>query len=216
MKDNLRVILFAAVLGLVCSVLLVGATLFTAPYRTANERAEEVRNFLSALEVPLDPESSSEALLAVFNRDVKERELGDLVIYEYRPQNGKGTGGEAGGGPLAIAVPFEGMGLWGPIRGVLALEADLLTIRAIRFYQQEETPGLGGEIGAEWFQNQFRGKRIVSPSGEAGFQIQKPGGKKDENSVDGITGATMTSDRVQEMVDRLAKAIHRERENYVH
>ena len=219
MKDNVRVILFAAILGLVCSVLLVGATLFTAPYRLANEKAEEIRNFLSALEVPIDPESDAQALLAVFNRDVKVRELGELILYEYRPQAGKSPSGASGGAragaPLAIAVPFDGMGLWGPIRGVLALEADLLTIRAIRFYQQEETPGLGGEIGAEWFQNQFRGKRIVSSSGEAGFQILKPGAEKDENSVDGISGATMTSDRVKAMLDNLAKQIYKEHKNYV-
>ncbi len=220
MKDNVRVILFAAILGLVCSVLLVGATLFTAPYRLANEKAEEIRNFLSALEVPIDPESDAQALLAVFNRDVKVRELGELILYEYRPQAGKSPAaappaGAAAGAPTAIAVPFDRMGLWGPIRGVLALEADLLTIRAIRFYQQEETPGLGGEIGAEWFQNQFRGKRIVSSSGEAGFQILKPGAEKDENSVDGISGATMTSDRVKAMLDNLAKQIYKEHKNYV-
>lgn len=216
MKDNIRVILFAAILGLVCSVLLVGATFFTAPYRKANEKAEEVRNFLSALEIPIDAESNAEALLAVFNRDVKERELGELMLYEYRPQTGKSVSAGAGAGaPLAIAVPFDGMGLWGPVRGVLALEADLLTIRAVRFYQQEETPGLGGEIGAEWFQNQFRGKKIVSSSDEAGFQILKPGAEKDENSVDGISGATMTSDRVKAMLDDLAKQIHKERKNYV-
>lgn len=216
MKDNIRVILFAAILGLVCSVLLVGATFFTAPYRKANEKAEEVRNFLSALEIPIDAESNAEALLAAFNRDVKERELGELMLYEYRPQTGKSVSAGAGAGaPLAIAVPFDGMGLWGPVRGVLALEADLLTIRAVRFYQQEETPGLGGEIGAEWFQNQFRGKKIVSSSDEAGFQILKPGAEKDENSVDGISGATMTSDRVKAMLDDLAKQIHKERKNYV-
>ncbi len=79
MKDNVRVILFAAILGLVCSILLVGATLFTAPYRLANEKAEEIRNFLSALEVPIDPESDAQALLAVFNRDVKVRELGAVA-----------------------------------------------------------------------------------------------------------------------------------------
>ena len=216
MKDSVRVILFATILGLVCSVLLVGATLFTAPYRMANEKAEEVRNFLSALEVPIDAESDAEALLAVFNREVKERELGELILYEYRPQAGKSvSAGADAGAPSAIAVPFDGMGLWGPVKGVLALEADLLTIRAIRFYQQEETPGLGGEIGAEWFQNQFRGKRIVSSSGEAGFQILKPGAEKDENSVDGISGATMTSDRVKTMLDNLAKLIHKEHKNYV-
>jgi len=226
-KDNVRVILFATILGLVCSVLLVGATLFTAPYRMANEKAEEVRNFLSALEVPIDAESDAEALLAVFNRDIKEREVGELTFYEYRPQAGKSpasgvpaggqpsSGAATSGPPLAIAVPFDGMGLWGPVRGVLALEADLLTIRAIRFYQQEETPGLGGEIGAQWFQDQFRGKKIVSGAGEAGFQILKPGAEKNENSVDGISGATMTSDRVKTMLDSLAKQIHKEHKNYV-
>jgi Na+-transporting NADH:ubiquinone oxidoreductase subunit C len=216
MKDNARVILFATILGIVCSILLVGATLFTAPYRMANEKAEEVRNFLSALEVPIDIKSNTEALLAVFNRDVKERELGELMLYEYRPQTGKSVSAGAGAGtPSAIAVPFDGMGLWGPVRGVLALEADLLTIRAVRFYQQEETPGLGGEIGAEWFQKQFKGKKIVSSSGEAGFQILKPGSEKDENSVDGISGATMTSDRVKSMLDNLSKQIYKERKNYV-
>jgi Na+-transporting NADH:ubiquinone oxidoreductase subunit C len=209
MKNSVRVILFAVVLGLVCSLLLVGATLFTAPYREANERAEEVRNFLSALDVAVEQGADAQDLLETFNRDIRVREIGDLLLYEYRPQ-----GGEAAPGPLAVAVPFEGMGLWGPIKGVLALKPDLTTIKAVRFYQQEETPGLGGEIGAQWFQEQFRDKKILSEAGEAGFKILKAGAGPDSNSVDGITGASMTSDRVAGILDGLAKRIDKERQNY--
>jgi Na+-transporting NADH:ubiquinone oxidoreductase subunit C len=107
------------------------------------------------------------------------------------------------------------MGLWGPIKGVLALEPDLRTIKAISFYQQEETPGLGGEIGADWFRRQFQNKRIVSAEGKAGFRVLKPGSASGPAEVDGISGATMTSQRVGLMLDNLAKLIAEERKAYV-
>ena len=65
-----------------------------------------------------------------------------------------------------MAVPFSGSGVWGPIEGVLALEPDMQTIRGVRFYKQEETPGLGGEIASDWFQAQFKGKTLVSAAGD--------------------------------------------------
>ena len=205
MRDNVRITVFASVLGLVCSLLLVGANSFTAPYRQANEKAEEVRNFLSALDVPVDSEADSKTLLEVFNQNVRVRKLGKLTLYEYVPAD------SASERPVSVAVPFSGSGLWAPIEAVLALEPDLRTIRGIRFYKQEETPGLGGEISSDWFQEQFKGKEMVSSAGEPGFRILKPGSSHDKNSVDGITGATMTSDRVQTMLDGLAKALGEER-----
>jgi Na+-transporting NADH:ubiquinone oxidoreductase subunit C len=107
------------------------------------------------------------------------------------------------------------MGLWGVIKGVLALQPDLQTIKGISFYQQEETPGLGGEIGSEWFAKQFVGKRILSGSGAPGFRVLRPGASPGPNEVDGISGATMTSNRVQLMLDSLSKAIEKERSAYV-
>jgi Na+-transporting NADH:ubiquinone oxidoreductase subunit C len=200
------VLLFAAVTGAVCSVLLVGTTRFTAPYRDANVRAEEVLNLLGALGAPLDAKPRAAALLELFDRDVRIRKLEGLELYEYVPQGAAR--------PVGVAVPLAGMGLWGPVRGVLALEPDLKTIREVRFYQQEETPGLGGEIGSRWFQEQFSGKRIVSDDGKPGFRILKPGGATDSNSVDGITGATMTSARVAKILDDTSRAIDRQRAGY--
>lgn len=208
MRDNIRTIVFAAVLGLVCSLLLVVMNTFTAPSRRANERAEEIQNFLYALEVPIDPRADSKALLEIYNENIRVKEMRGLSFYEYVP--GKDPSAE----PVAIAVPFSGAGLWGPIKGVLALEPDLITIRGIRFYKQEETPGLGGDIGSDWFQEKFEGKEIVSSAGEPGFVIVRAGEPSDKNSVDAITGATMTSDRVQKMLDELAKRLAEVRSNY--
>ena len=205
MLANVRVILFAAILGIVCSLLLAGATQFFGPLREANEKAEEVRNYLSALEIPVADPNDAKALVDVFNENIREAEVGDLKIYEYV----SGSSGNAQ--PIAYAVPFSGAGLWGPVLGVLALEADFETIRGVRFYKQEETPGLGGEIGADWFQNQFVGKKLASSSGAPGFSVSKPGTASDQNEVDGITGATMTSARVGGMIDQLAKKLSQER-----
>lgn len=204
MRDSARTLVFATVLGIVCSLLLAAVNLYTSPYRKANEKAEEIFNFLSVLGIQVDPSWDSKTMIDVFNKNVRVKELGGLTLYEnvFNPSS-PGT-------PVAVAVPFSGMGLWGPIRGVLSLEPDLLTIKGVRFYQQEETPGLGGEIGSEWFQKQFDGKEIVSVTGEPGFRVLKPGSPTDKNSVDGITGATMTSERVQGILDGLVKELWQE------
>ena len=207
MRDNTRTIIFAAVLGLVCSSLLAVVSTFTAPYRKANEEAEEIQNFLYALDVPVDPRADSKALLEIFNKNIRVKEVGGLSFYEYVPDK------DPSAEPIAVAVPFSGAGVWGPIKGVLALEPDLITIRGIRFYKQEETPGLGGEIGSEWFQKQFNGKKVVSNEGNPGFSIVRQRDLSDMNSVDAITGATMTSDRVQQILDELSKKLEEVRKD---
>jgi Na+-transporting NADH:ubiquinone oxidoreductase subunit C len=204
---NVRTILFASVLGIVCALLLVTANVVTTPYRRANERAEEIQNLLSALEVPVGEQIDSKSLLNLFNTHVRVMKRGELTFYEYVPTESLSSE------PIAVAVPISGAGLWGPIKGVIALEPDLMTIQGVRFYQQEETPGLGGEIGSDWFQKQFNGKKIVSSSGKPEFRIVKPGATTNQNSVNAITGATMTSDRIQAILDDLAIKLSKVRGN---
>ncbi|WP_455383662.1 FMN-binding protein [Salinispira pacifica] len=202
MNNSVRIILFSLALGIVCSALLAGINVVTAPYRASNEKAEEVRNILAALDVPIAADASQEQLVGAFDTQVKEKKLGDLQVYAYTPQGGSAVAG--------YAIPFTGAGLWGPVSGVIALEPDLRTIRGVRFFKQEETPGLGGEISAPWFQKQFNGKQIVSPKGEPGFRVLKPEAPTGPNSVDGITGATMTSNRVETMLTNVARDIFKE------
>lgn len=203
MKGNAYTIGFAAVLGSACALLLTAAASFTAPYKQANAEAEEALNILLALKVPLSEGASSAEVVKAKGENVKEKKLGDLTAYVYSPS-------EANGKVLATAMRFAGPGLWGPVKGFLALEPDMKTIRGITFYEQEETPGLGGEISAKWFQDQFVGKSIVDQSGSPGIIISSAG-EPGPNKVDGISGATMTCDKVQAMLNEAIKRIVEEK-----
>lgn len=116
-------------------------------------------------------------------------------------------------GETKYVVPVYGMGLWGPIWGYIALDADGNTIYGAYFNHESETAGLGAEIkDSKDFQNQFRGKLIANQSGEVSIKVRKSDGKPaDSYTCDGITGATLTSDGVSLMLhdcmSRYQKAI---------
>ena len=197
MRGDFYTVSFALVLGFVCSLLLTAVSEFTAPFREANASADRIANILSVLNVPFEPGKDSAGLIELFNEKVAEYEAGGAVFYAYRPD---------GGSAAAHAVPFSGPGLWGPIKGFLALEPDMKTIRGISIYEQEETPGLGGEISSRQFQAGFRGKSIVGPEGGSGIVIG-PGRGELPNGVDAVTGATMTCDMLQQMLNEVINRI---------
>lgn len=203
MKGNVYTLFYAAVLGTVCALLLTAAASFTAPYKKANAEAEEALNILLALKVPLPADVSATQVLGLLEQNVQDKKRGEITTYVYSPP-------DAAGKALAIAMRFSGPGLWGPIKGFLALEPDMKTIRGITFYEQEETPGLGGEIAAQWFRDQFVGKSIVAPDGTPGMIIGKPG-EPAANKVDAISGATMTCDKVQAMLKEAIRSIVEEK-----
>ena len=96
---------------------------------------------------------------------------------------------------IAYALPIEGPGFWAPIKGVVGIAADEKTLTGLAIYEQNETPGLGGEIVKPHFRDQFRGKRIGE--GDRPLEI-KPGTEVlDEHSVHAITGATQTSEKLE-------------------
>ena len=200
MKGNLYTLYYATFLGTVCALLLTAAANFTQPYKAANQKADEILNILTALGVPLTADVSPTQIDEIFKANVDEEIRGENIFYVYSPSGSQGK-------VEAVAVAFSGPGLWGLIKGFLALEPDRRTIRGITFYEHEETPGLGGEIGATWFRDQFSGKSIVDKSGKAGIVIRSGGVERRSNEVDGITGATMTCDKVQAMLNTVIKTI---------
>lgn len=203
MKGNAYTIGFAAVLGSACALVLTAAASLTRPYKEANQKAEEALNILLALKVPLPDKPSSKQVVEIRKNNVEEKQRGDITVYEYSPSEDEDK-------VLGIALRFAGPGLWGPIKGFLALEPDMKTIRGMTIYEQEETPGLGGEIGAPWFRDQFLGKSIVDPAGVPGIIISM-GGEPTANKVDGISGATMTCDKLQAMLNEAIKSIVEEK-----
>ena len=95
-------------------------------------------------------------------------------------------------------IPISGKGLWSTLYGYFAIEPDCETAKGITFYKHGETPGLGGEVEKDWFQNNFKGKKFIDENDIlVGIEVVK--GSVDESSkdayrqVDGISGATITS-----------------------
>jgi Na+-transporting NADH:ubiquinone oxidoreductase subunit C len=104
-------------------------------------------------------------------------------------------------GSLKYIIPVWGVGLWGPIWGYIALNNDFNTIYGAIFDHKGETPGLGAEIATPAFSNQFIGKQIFDGSTLTSIKVIKGGAQKsDKHSVDAISGGTITSRGVKDML----------------
>lgn len=102
---------------------------------------------------------------------------------------------------LVIAV--EGLGMWGTMYGFLALGPDANTVRGLTYYDQKETPGLGGEIGNPRWQALWRGRQAFDDQWNARITVikgQAGAPEADPLHVDGLSGATVTSNAVTRLM----------------
>ena len=100
-------------------------------------------------------------------------------------------------------IPLRGKGLWGPVWGFMSLEDDGRTVVGANFGHKIETPGLGAEIATEVFTEQFKDKKISDEAGTfKSISVVKAGTSAgDEYAVDGISGGTITSNGVHDMME---------------
>lgn len=91
-----------------------------------------------------------------------------------------------------VLLPVYGKGLWSTLRGMLALEPKADMIKGLTFYEQAETPGLGGEISNPKWQALWDGRTALDAQGKPIIRVVKGTATKD-NEVDGLSGATLTS-----------------------
>lgn len=108
-------------------------------------------------------------------------------------------------GKQVNVVPLQGAGLWGPIWGYIGLSADFQTVEGAVFDHKSETPGLGAEITTEKFQKQFQDKVIFENGKFVSINVQKGGiaslpADVQKHSVDAISGGTITSHGVNDMI----------------
>ncbi len=106
-----------------------------------------------------------------------------------------------------LILPVRGKGLWSTMWGLLSLDGDGKTVRGLTFYEDGETPGLGGEINnskwkAKW-SNPDCPKVLFNEQGEVDIAFYKgvvtcemPGS---EHKFDGLAGATITTRGVENM-----------------
>ena len=155
---------------------------------------------IGTTEGDIDPKNVEDG----FNVDVKK---------QYKSNKAKATADEDMVYPLFVSnkegstyyiMPMVGTGLWGPIWGFVSVKDDMTTIYGATFDHKTETPGLGAEINTTAFEGQFIDKAIFADNGAfMPIKVVKGGAKEgDMHGVDAITGGTITSDGVTEMLER--------------
>jgi len=205
MSEYIKSIAFTLVLCLVCSLLLTGASVGLREYQQRNVRTDRQKNILQAVGlVSPDQVYSAEKISSLFTDHIRCLRLspsGETLAAEtshpqmlqlYLSINNDNI-------IENFIIPIDTKGLWGKIKGYLAVNKDGNTISGFTVYKHSETPGLGGEIEKQWFQKNFVGKKIIDQQGAfmavavAKGQIKDSiPGDKQEHYVDGISGATLT------------------------
>lgn len=213
-EGNSYTFLFATVMVIIVAAVLSVAALYLQPLQEQNMRIEKMQNILAAAGI----ESTAENAESIFEDRITEsfaidangkevegqdaftiklteqfdKEPADrmLPIYKATLEDGK---------EVAI-VPLRGKGLWGAIWGYVAFEGDYNTIAGAYFDHQGETPGLGAEISEQWFQDQFVGKKIFDDGKFVSIDVVKGTAGNNPYKVDGVSGGTITSDGLEEML----------------
>jgi Na+-transporting NADH:ubiquinone oxidoreductase subunit C len=101
-----------------------------------------------------------------------------------------------------LVIPIEGLGMWGTVYGFLAVAPDGNTIRGLTYYEHKETPGLGGEISNPAWLALWKGRKLYDEMGKPAVAVIKgPAGAPDQDPlhVDGISGATITSNAITQL-----------------
>ncbi len=101
-----------------------------------------------------------------------------------------------------VIIPVHGNGLWSMMYAFVAVETDGNTVSGITYYEQGETPGLGGEVENPTWRAQFVGKKLFDENHKPAIKVVKGGAPAgSEHGVDGLSGATLTSVGVQNTFD---------------
>ncbi len=95
-----------------------------------------------------------------------------------------------------IILPIHGSGLWDLMYGFLAVDNDGQTIRELIYYAHKETPGLGAEVQNPAWQAKWDGKKLYK-DGQVAISVDKNVGNDNQYAVDALSGATLTSNGVE-------------------
>jgi len=97
-----------------------------------------------------------------------------------------------------IILPVHGAGLWSTMYAFVALQVDGNTVDALTYYEQGETPGLGGEVENARWRALWVGKKLFDAQGKPAIKVVKgQAAAQSTHEVDGLSGATLTSVGVQ-------------------
>ena len=186
-NSNSYIIVYSAILVVIVAFLLAFVYQALKPRQDANVALDIKKQILNSLNIRGLDGSEAEAKYADVVKS--EEKAGDQLYYVCDVE-----------GQKKYVFPLKGMGLWGGISAFVAVDDDLNTIYGAYFNHESETAGLGAEIkDSQAWQEKFQGKKIFSEDGNLAIGVVK----KVENpasEVDCVTGATLTSNGVSDML----------------
>ena len=210
-NSNAYTIIYASVLVIIVAFLLAFVASALKPTQDANVELDKKSQILAALNIrEVDDVAAKYAEVVksdpIYGADASQgpkAQTGgfDVVNKDITPDNRPLYIAEVDG-QKKLVVPVKGAGLWGGLWGYVAVNADGETVYGTYFSHESETAGLGARIAEKWFQESFNGKKIFA-DGKVMLSVVKKGKEGNlapENYVDGVTGATLTSNGVNDMI----------------
>ncbi len=191
-NSNLYIIIYAAVMVVIVAFLLAFVSKALQQKSDANVAIDKKSQILAALCIRSLDKSMVEAKYAEVVKEEKDMD-GDHPLYICEVD-----------GQTKYVVPVKGMGLWGGLWGYIGINDDGCTVYGAYFSHESETAGLGALIAELPFQEQFKGKKIFDSNGNVVLSVIKVGKKINgldaSSRCDALTGATLTSDGVDQML----------------
>ena len=219
-NSNSYTFLFTIIMVVVIASLLAYTATSLKPLQSKNVKNETMQNILASIGEEVDRDAAQGKFDEYVKKQISLKADGtvdpSVDAFGINMQNEIKKPVDEQRFPLYIAekdgqtyyiVPLQGYGLWDAIWGYVALEADANTIKGAKFDHAGETPGLGAEIKESWFGAQYNGKQVLDENGAfVSVKAVKGGAPQgDIHGVDGISGGTITSDAVTDMLsERLA------------
>ena len=208
--SNVYTIVYASVMVIIVAFLLAFVSSVLKPAQEANVENDTKGQILTSLNIDIKADGFNVAKEFENVQDMLWNGT-ELVPYDGKFLSSYGSAIKAGelhvfvaevDGETKYVLPVTGRGLWGGLWGYIALNADKKAVFGTYFYHTSETAGLGARIGERWFQEQFNGKPLFAgdDTENIALSVVKAGASKAETEIDGVTGATLTSDGVSAMV----------------
>ena len=191
-KERAWTVVFMLIASFVFTSAVSLTFLSTKSFIAENEKLFLQKAVLRAANLPVPKEKKD--VVASFGKYVKEvlNVDGTVRYFQVLDENEQ---------PVGCVIPCEGKGLWGTISAVVGFSKDCKTLTGVDFTSHNETPGLGGRISEPWFGYQFKGKYGPFKLVPEKTRSKEPG------AFDAITGATITSTAVLEMLNRVCQDV---------
>ena len=197
----------ALLVALICSLVVSVTAVTLRPLQDANRLRESAASMMDMLE-GLGAGAPEARLVALSTGDYVYRDPGTSTELPAE-RDGAGLGSREDvatvfelreGGKLRLLIlPVRGAGYQSMLKGYLALKADLSSIAALTFYEQDETPGMGARIEEDSWRALWPGKQVADAEGVIRIEVVKGAGAG-LHEVDGISGATRTGNGVTSLL----------------